>query len=281
MSYAPSLCSIVAAIIGAVRLLVSCATTLTPVDVAMLLLLGVVVVVGALPPRTRAAGVPAQHRGLRLPLRPARTTPSRFTTSAYLLTFAVMLVVALTMSRLTGADPGARRSRASGAGRRAAAMAAMTTELAGAEQLGCRARLAGAARQPSRAGEACAADGRSSSTRSAGEWEPGRPRAARQRCPRAAAARRAHGDGAPAGAGTRRCADADVLVVPLRAGRQEPRRGRRSAGAGRPACPHRPRSRPRRRSPPRERSPSNAPCWPSRTSRHVRRRRPSASAPRC
>ena len=210
MSYARALL-IVAAITG---LCVALRDHLTLVDVAMLLLLGVVAVAAR------------YHRGPSLLSCLASIAAFDFLfvppyysfqvhETGYLLTFAVMLVVALTMSRLTGvirehALESERR------GRQASAIAAMITELAGAGS--CGSVLEFLVRHINRTvpGEACALTAQQLDG-SAGEWEP----VARDllgSLPESAAARMAVETGHSTGPGTGRCDDSDLLIVPLRVG---------------------------------------------------------------
>ena len=132
---------------------------------------------------------------------------------AYLLTFAVMLVVALTMSRLTGqilehAAESEERAR------RAGAVAALNAELMEAKRSDD--VLATLARHVARAvgGEACTLTPEELDGDPAAWASPARELLAG--APERVVARRAHGDGRTAGLGTTRSADADVLVVPLR-----------------------------------------------------------------
>lgn len=210
MSYARALL-IVAAITG---LCVALRDHLTLVDVAMLLLLGVVVVAAR------------YHRGPSLLSCLASIAAFDFLfvppyysfqvhETGYLLTFAVMLVVALTMSRLTGvirehALESERR------GRQASAISAMTTELAGAGSCGSVLELLVRHINRTVPGEACALTAQQLDG-SAGEWEP----VARDllgSLPESAAARMAVETGHSTGPGTGRCDDSDLLIVPLRVG---------------------------------------------------------------
>jgi two-component system sensor histidine kinase KdpD len=121
--------------------------------------------------------------------------------TAYLLTFAVMLVVALAMSRLTGtireyAVKSEIRER------RASALAALTADLAeagsGEAVIACLVRHAG--RVAGRAVEVVLAEGLDS-------LEPSANRLV---------ARTAHQEGRATGPGTGRCEDADAVFIPIR-----------------------------------------------------------------
>ena len=136
---------------------------------------------------------------------------------AYLLTFAVMLAVAITMTHLTGqilehAAESEERAR------RAAAVAALNAELMDAKRPAdvlatLERHVAGAA-----GAEVCTLTPEQLEADPA-EWAAA-TRELLASAPERVVARRAHEDGRTAGLGTGRCADADILVVPLgRSGR--------------------------------------------------------------
>jgi two-component system, OmpR family, sensor histidine kinase KdpD len=184
---------------------------LTTVDVAMVLLLGVVVVSARYP---RGPALLASL--LSIAAFDFLFVPPYYTfdvhDGAYLLTFAVMLVVALTMTRLTGQIL-EHAAEAEERARRAAAVASLNADLMEA------ARPADVLTTLERhIAEAVDAEvGTLTPDQLDGdpaEW----PSAAREllaSAPERVVARRVHEDGRTAGLGTGRCADADVLVVPL------------------------------------------------------------------
>jgi two-component system sensor histidine kinase KdpD len=186
---------------------------LTTVDVAMLLLLGVVVAAA------RYRRGPALLATLvSIAAFDFLFVPPYYTfdvhDARYLLTFAVMLVVALTMSRLTGVirehglEAEVREQRAS-------AVAALNSDLAGAatrdEVLAILARHV----EQAVSGRVCTVgaeeleDDAASVPTSDG---------ALIAMPESVTARWVHQDGRPAGPGTGRYADSDALVVPIRTG---------------------------------------------------------------
>jgi two-component system sensor histidine kinase KdpD len=184
---------------------------LTTVDVAMVLLLGVVVVSARYP---RGPALLASL--LSIAAFDFLFVPPYYTfdvhDGAYLLTFAVMLVVALTMTRLTGQilEHAAQAEQRAG---RAAAVAALNAELMEATRpadvLATLERHVAAAG----GGEACTL----TPEQLAGDpaaWAPA-TRELLASAPERVVARRVYEDGRTAGLGTARCADADVLVVPL------------------------------------------------------------------
>ncbi|MFL5493154.1 MAG: DUF4118 domain-containing protein [Gemmatimonadales bacterium] len=187
---------------------------LAAVDVAMLLLLGVVAVAARYRrgPALLASVVSiAAFDFLFVP--PYYTFDVHDT--AYLLTFVVMLVVALTMSRLTGVIR-EHALEAEVRGRRAAAVAALNTDLAGAENHA--EVFAILARHVTRVvtGQVC--------TLSAEELDSGLAASgpeARQilaAVPESVAARWVHERGQTAGPGTARCPDSEALLVAIRTG---------------------------------------------------------------
>jgi two-component system sensor histidine kinase KdpD len=185
---------------------------LSPVDVAMVLLLGVVVV------SARYRRGPALLASLlSIAAFDFLFVPPYYTfdvhDGAYLLTFAAMLVVALTMSRLTGQIL-EHAAEAEERARRAGAVAALNAELMEAKRSDD--VLATLARHVARAvgGEACALTPEELDGEPAA-W-PSPARELLSGAPERVVARRAHGDGRTAGLGTTRSADAEVLVVPLR-----------------------------------------------------------------
>ena len=185
---------------------------LSPVDVAMVLLLGVVVV------SARYRRGPALLASLlSIAAFDFLFVPPYYTfdvhDGAYLLTFAVMLVVALTMSRLTGQIL-EHAAEAEERARRAGAVAALNAELMEAKRSDD--VLATLARHVARAvgGEACTLTPEELDGEPAAWASPARELLAG--APERVVARRAHGDGRTAGLGTTRSADAEVLVVPLR-----------------------------------------------------------------
>jgi two-component system sensor histidine kinase KdpD len=184
---------------------------LTTVDVAMVLLLGVVVVSARYP-----RGPALLASVLSIAAFDFLFVPPYYTfdvhDGAYLLTFAVMLAVALTMTRLTGQIL-EHAAEAEARARRASAVAALNAELMDVERpadvLATLERHAGSAA----AAEVCTLTPEQLDGDPA-DWAP----AAREllaSAPERVVARRAHEDGRTAGLGTARCADADVLVVPL------------------------------------------------------------------
>jgi two-component system, OmpR family, sensor histidine kinase KdpD len=189
---------------------------LATVDVAMVLLLGVVVV------SARYARGPALLASLiSIAAFDFLFVPPYYTfdvhDGAYLLTFAVMLAVALTMTRLTGQIL-EHAAEAEERARRAAAVAALNTELMEAERPGD--VLAALERHVAAVvgGEACTLTPKQLDGDPA-DWAPA-TRELLASAPERVVARRVHEDGRTAGLGTARCADADVLVVPLgRSGR--------------------------------------------------------------
>jgi two-component system sensor histidine kinase KdpD len=189
---------------------------LTTVDVAMVLLLGVVVVSARYP---RGPAIMASL--LSIAAFDFLFVPPYYTfdvhDGAYLLTFAVMLVVALTMTRLTGQIL-EHAAEAEERAQRAAAVAAMNAELLDAtrpaEVLATLERHVAAAV----GAEVCILTPEQLDSDPA-EWAPA-TRELLESAPERVVARRAHEDGRTAGLGTERCADADILVVPLgRSGR--------------------------------------------------------------
>jgi two-component system sensor histidine kinase KdpD len=184
---------------------------LTTVDVAMVLLLGVVVVSARYP---RGPALLASL--LSIAAFDFLFVPPYYTfdvhDGAYLLTFAVMLAVALTMTRLTGQIL-EHAAEAESRARRASAVAALNAELMDAERPAD--VLAALERHVAEAtgAEVCTLTPEQLDGDTA-DWPP----AARDllaSAPERVVARRAHEDGRTAGLGTARCADADVLVVPL------------------------------------------------------------------
>ncbi|HUR95483.1 MAG TPA: DUF4118 domain-containing protein [Gemmatimonadales bacterium] len=185
---------------------------LTTVDVAMVLLLGVVVVAA------RYRRGPALLASLlSIAAFDFLFVPPYYTfdvhDGAYLLTFVVMLAVALTMSHLTGQilehalEAEERASRAS-------AVASLNTELLDAtgrdEVLDALVRhVAATVRGPV---STLAAE---ELERDPAAWTPP-TRELLATVPESVAARMAHGGGQSAGPGTPRCTDSEVLVVPLR-----------------------------------------------------------------
>lgn len=184
---------------------------LATVDVAMVLLLGVVVV------SARWARGPALLASLiSIAAFDFLFVPPYYTfdvhDGAYLLTFAVMLAVALTMTRLTGQIL-EHAAEAEERARRAAAVAALNGELMETERPG--EVLATLERHVAAlvGGEACTLTPKQLDADPA-DWAP-TTRELLASAPERVVARRAHEDGRTAGLGTPRCADADVLVVPL------------------------------------------------------------------
>jgi two-component system sensor histidine kinase KdpD len=184
---------------------------LTTVDVAMVLLLGVVVVSARYP---RGPALLASL--LSIAAFDFLFVPPYYTFAvhdgAYLLTFAVMLAVALTMSRLTGQIL-EHAAEAEARARRASAVAALNAELMDAERPAD--VLAALERHVARAAgaEVCTLTPEQLDGDPA-DWAP----AAREllaSAPERVVARRAREDGRTAGLGTSRSADADVLVVPV------------------------------------------------------------------
>ena len=184
---------------------------LTTVDVAMVLLLGVVVVSARYP---RGPALLASL--LSIAAFDFLFVPPYYTfdvhDGAYLLTFAVMLAVALTMTRLTGQIL-EHAAEAEARARRASAVAALNAELMDAERPAD--VLAALERHVARAAgaEVCTLTPEQLDGDPA-HWVP----AAREllaSAPERVVARRAREDGRTAGLGTSRSADADVLVVPL------------------------------------------------------------------
>jgi two-component system sensor histidine kinase KdpD len=184
---------------------------LATVDVAMVLLLGVVMVSARYPrgPALLASLISiAAFDFLFVPPYYAFDVHD----GAYLLTFAVMLAVALTMTRLTGQIL-EHAAEAEERARRAAAVAALNTELMEAERPG--EVLAALERHVATVvgGEACTLTPKQLDGDPA-DWAPA-TRELLASAPERVVARRVHEDGRTAGFGTARCADADVLVVPL------------------------------------------------------------------
>jgi two-component system sensor histidine kinase KdpD len=187
---------------------------LTTVDVAMLLLLGVVVVAA------RYRRGPALLATLvSIAAFDFLFVPPYYTfdvhDARYLLTFAVMLVVALTMSRLTGVIR-EHGLEAQVRERRASAVAALNAELAAAathDEV-----LAILARHVERAvvGQVCTLGAEQLETDGAIRV----PLAGDvlTSMPESVAARWVHQDGRSAGPGTARCADSEALLVPIRNG---------------------------------------------------------------
>jgi two-component system sensor histidine kinase KdpD len=189
---------------------------LTTVDVAMVLLLGVVVVAG----RYRR-GPSLLASLLSIAAFDFLFVPPYYTfdvhDAAYLLTFAVMFVVALTMSGLTGVI----REHALDAEereRRASAVAALNGDLARATHQS--EVLAILAQHVNRAiaGQVCSLRAEELD-RDSLTWDA----AARESLagvPESVAARWVHDAGATAGPGTARYTDSEVLLVPLRTASQ-------------------------------------------------------------
>jgi two-component system, OmpR family, sensor histidine kinase KdpD len=190
---------------------------LTTVDVAMVLLLGVVIVSARYP-----RGPALLASVLSIAAFDFLFVPPYYTfdvhDGAYLLTFAVMLVVALTMTRLTGQIL-EHAAEAEERARRAVAVAALNAELMEAQRpaevLAALERHVAAAA----GSEVCTLTPEQLDGDSA-EWPPA-TRELLANTPERVVARHVHEDGRTAGLGTARCTDADVLVVPLGAsGRQ-------------------------------------------------------------
>jgi two-component system sensor histidine kinase KdpD len=184
---------------------------LATVDVAMVLLLGVVVVSARYP---RGPALLASL--LSIAAFDFLFVPPYYTfdvhDGAYLLTFAVMLVVAITMTRLTGQIL-EHAAEAEERAHRAAAVAALNAELMEAKRPA--EVLAMLERHVAMAvgGEVCTLTPEQLDGDPA-EW----PLATRELLAGTServVARQVHGDGRTAGLGTAHCADADVLVVPL------------------------------------------------------------------
>jgi len=189
---------------------------LTTVDVAMVLLLGVVIV-SARHPR----GPALLASVLSIAAFDFLFVPPYYTfdvhDGAYLLTFAVMLVVALTMTRLTGQIL-EHAAEAEDRARRAAALAALNAELMEAERPA--EVLATLERHVAEVagGEVCTLTPRQLDADPA-EWPPA-TRELLANTPERVVARQVYEDGRTAGLGTARCTDADVLVAPLASGRR-------------------------------------------------------------
>ena len=184
---------------------------LTTVDVAMVLLLGVVIVSARYPrgPALLASLISiAAFDFLFVP--PYYTFEVH--DGAYLLTFAVMLAVALTMTRLTGQIL-EHAAEAEDRARQASAVGALNAELMGAKRPAD--VLATLERHVTAAvgGEVCTLTPEQLDGDSA-EWPPV-TRELLASTPERVVARQVHEDGRTAGLGTARCSDADVLVVPL------------------------------------------------------------------
>ncbi len=184
---------------------------LTTVDVAMLLLLGVVVVA------TRYRRGPSLLASLlSIGAFDFLFVPPYYTLdvhdAAYLLTFIVMLVVALTMSRLTGVIR-EHALEAEERERRASAVAALNADLAGATNHG--EVLTILARHVGRAviGQVCTL-GAAELDSDPANWGP-TAREFLAAVPESVAARWVHEGGQAAGTGTGRYEDSDVLLVPI------------------------------------------------------------------
>jgi two-component system sensor histidine kinase KdpD len=184
---------------------------LATVDVAMVLLLGVVVVSARYP---RGPALLASL--LSIAAFDFLFVPPYYTfdvhDGAYLLTFAVMLVVALTMSGLTGQIL-EHATEAEERATRAAAVAALNAELMEAKRPGD--VLATLERHVGRAvgGEVCTLTPEELEGDPAA-WAPA-TRELLARAPESVVARWVHADGRTAGPGTARAADSEVLVVPI------------------------------------------------------------------
>jgi two-component system sensor histidine kinase KdpD len=184
---------------------------LATVDVAMLLLLGVVAVAARYRrgPALLASVVSiAAFDFLFVPPYYAFDVHD----TAYLLTFVVMLVVALTMSRLTGVIR-EHALEAEARGRRASAVVALNADLAGAASHGEVLTILGRHVHLAIAGQVCTLRAEEFD-RDPATWGP----AAREflaTVPESVAARWAHEGGRAAGPGTARCSDSEVLFVPL------------------------------------------------------------------
>ena len=184
---------------------------LTTVDVAMLLLLGVVVVA------TRYRRGPSLLASLlSIAAFDFLFVPPYYTLNvhdaAYLLTFVVMLVVALTMSRLAGVIR-EHALEAEVRERRASAVATLNADLAGATNHG--EVLTILARHVSRAGigQVCTLGAEELDSDPA-NWGPAACEFLAA-VPESVAARWVHEGRQAAGAGTGRCADSDILFVPI------------------------------------------------------------------
>jgi two-component system sensor histidine kinase KdpD len=185
---------------------------LATVDVAMLLLLGVVAVAARYRrgPALLASVVSiAAFDFLFVP--PYYTFDVHDT--AYLLTFVVMLVVALTMSQLTGVIR-EHALEVEARGRQASAVAALNADLAGAASHGDVLAILGRHVNRALAGQVCTLRAEEFD-RDPATWGP----AAREflaTVPESVAARWVHEEGRAAGPGTARFSDSEVLLVPLR-----------------------------------------------------------------
>jgi two-component system sensor histidine kinase KdpD len=184
---------------------------LTTVDIAMLLLLGVVVVAA------RYRRGPAVLATLvSIAAFDFLFVPPYYTfdvhDASYLLTFAVMLVVALTMSRLTGVIR-EHGLEAEVRERHASAAAALSAELAAAatheEVLGILARHV----ERAVVGQVCTVGAEKLETDGAMRVPVAGDVLISM--PESVAARWVHHDGRSAGPGTTRCADGEALLVPI------------------------------------------------------------------
>lgn len=184
---------------------------LATVDVAMVLLLGVVLVSARYP-----RGPALLATLLSIAAFDFLFVPPYYTfgvhDGAYLLTFAVMLVVALTMTRLTGQIL-EHAAEAEDRARRAAAAASLNADLMEATRPA--EVLATLERHiASELGAEVCTLTPGQLDRDPADW-PAATRELLASAPERVVARRAHEDGRTAGLGTARCADADILVVPL------------------------------------------------------------------
>jgi two-component system sensor histidine kinase KdpD len=185
---------------------------LAAVDVAMLLLLGVVAVAA----RYRR-GPALLASVLSIAAFDFLFVPPYYTfdvhDTAYLLTFVVMLVVALTMSRLTGMIR-EHALEAEMRGRRATAVAALNADLAGAAtHAEVFATLVGHVNRVV-PGQACTLSAEELDSGS-GTWSPA-VRELLARVPESVAARWVHEGGRTAGPGTTRCPESEALLVAIR-----------------------------------------------------------------
>ena len=185
---------------------------LTTVDVAMVLLLGVV---GVASRYRRGPAILASL--LSIATFDFLFVPPYYTfdvhDGAYVLTFLVMLAVALTMSRLTGQIL-EHACEADERACRAAAVAALNAELATATRPA--EVLAMLVRHVERAmnGQVCTL-APEELDRDPAAWAPA-TRELLVTVPESVAARWVHAGGQTAGPGTGRCADSEVLIVPIR-----------------------------------------------------------------